>query len=187
MDDRQFAEAIRLHGVTNRRQASSAALRGDGVEAERCHAVAAMAESGKLLMPRATEHNVPDLVAGAKALGRLVDSPDRPGMDLDHCRAAIAARGRTARMEISTAMGAGQQFAAVRLDAIATMAESGKLLVTAPGDSSDPDLQAAAAVYGLLVDASGTPVPFVPAVPESTVDPARVGGQPTAPLYPRQE
>jgi hypothetical protein len=180
MDQREYTGAIQLHAKTNRLQAHAAAQRGDFIEAGRCNEIAAMADTGRLLAPRATEHNIPDLVAGAAALGRLVESPDVPPMGVDQCRAAIKQHGVSYRLLQKAATMQGNHGAAKRLDEIATAAEDGKLLAS---DASAPHLAAAAAVHGLLVDDSGAQVQ-PPQASATLADPyvkGRLGGQPLGP------
>jgi hypothetical protein len=154
MDQREYTGAIQLHGKTHRLKAIVAAQCGNFIESGRCSEIATAAETGLMLRPRPTESNVPDLVAGAAALGRLIDSPDPQPMTLDQTRAAIKQHGVSHRLAQKAATANGGNLVAMRLDQIATAAEGGRLLKS---DESAPHIAAAAALHGLVVDDSLTP------------------------------
>jgi hypothetical protein len=96
----------------------------------------------------------------------------------------LAQHGRTHRIVAVGAANRGDYPAATRAECVAEWAERGRLLAHEPGDSNTPDLHAAAAEFGVLVDTAGQKVSHVQPPPENTVDHTRVGGQRLAPVAP---
>jgi hypothetical protein len=99
---------------------------------------------------------------------------------------ALALHGATHRKKQETAALTGHYDISGGCMKIADFAEKGRLLAPVPGHfghSHLPDLYAAAAERGLLVDETGAPVPYVPVEPE--VDRREhIGGQELAPRLP---
>jgi hypothetical protein len=179
MDEVQYAAAIDLHARTNHQKAMTAAQCGNWEEAQRCTSVAVMAGSGRLLTPTANESSIPDLVAAAAERGLLVDAPAPQPMPLDLCQAAIKRHGASHRLMQQAATMNGDHGEAQRLHVIALAAEKGTMLAS---DKGAAHLSAAAAVHGLLVNASGAPVAHQPTEPVTErYHPNRLGGQPLGP------
>jgi hypothetical protein len=101
--------------------------------------------------------------------------------------AELAQHATTHRIVAIGAANRGDYPASTRAEAVAEWAAKGRLLSHEPGDSNTPDLHAAAAEFGVLIDTAGAAVPMVKAPPENMVDPTRVGGQRLAPLIPKQD
>jgi hypothetical protein len=105
--------------------------------------------------------------------------------DLDFAQ-ALALHAKSHRIQQTTAGATGHYDMSGRCMAIADAAEHGKVMAPIaghPADSHTPELYAAAAERGLLIDETGAPVPYVPVEPEVDTR-AHIGNQELAPRLP---
>jgi hypothetical protein len=99
---------------------------------------------------------------------------------------AVKLHGQTHRLKQISSSATGHYDISGGCMAIAAAAECGKVLAPIPGHfghSHVPELYAAAAERGLLVDETGAQVPYVPTEPQVDTRP-RIGNQPLAPPLP---